>query len=78
MILAIIGIFTGITAPFAWYIGSKAKQEMISQGMEPTARLKTWTPVGMVFTILLILGVVLYVLMGILLIGSMGAMAGTM
>ena len=78
MILAIVGIFTGITAPFAWYIGSKAKQEMISQGMEPTSGLKTWTTVGMVLTILFAVGVVLEILIGIVFIGAIGSLAGTM
>lgn len=78
MILAIVGIFTCITAPFAWYIGSKAKQEMISQGMEPTSGLKTWTTVGMVLTILFTVGVVLEILIGIVFIGTLGSLAGTM
>ena len=52
MALAIIGIFFWPCSPIAWYMGSKAKNEMVAQNMEPTSKLKTWTIVAMVFTIL--------------------------
>lgn len=52
MALAIVGIFFWPCSPIAWYLGSKAKNEMVAQNMEPTSKLKTWTTVAMVFTIL--------------------------
>lgn len=52
MALAIVGIFFWPCSPIAWYLGSKAKNEMVAQNMEPTSKLKTWTIVAMVFTIL--------------------------
>lgn len=52
MVLAIVGIFFSICSPIAWYMGSKAKNEMVAQNMEPTSKLKTWTTVAMVFTII--------------------------
>lgn len=39
MVLAIIGIFFWLCSPIAWYMGSKAKSEMVAQNMEPTSRL---------------------------------------
>ena len=73
MILAIVGIFTWICAPIAWVIGNKAKKEMVAQGMEPTSRLKTWTMVGMVFTILGIVGIAIYIVLWIILFAAMAA-----
>ena len=74
MILAIVGIFISIVSFVGWYIGSKAKKEMIAQGMEPTSRLKTWTTVAMVFSILQIIGWVMVLLVMLLMIPA-GLMA---
>lgn len=71
MILAILGIFFWIPAPIAWYIGSKAKKEMVAQNMEPSSRLKTWTLVAMIFTILGLIGIAIS---AILTIGVIGAL----
>ncbi|MDY6076802.1 hypothetical protein [Mobiluncus sp.] len=57
MVLAIIGIFFWLCSPIAWYLGSKAKNEMVAQNMEPTSRLRTWTTVAMVITILGLIGI---------------------
>ena len=57
MVLAIVGIFFSICSPIAWYIGSKAKNEMVAQNMEPTSKLKTWTTVAMVFTIIYLVAI---------------------
>ena len=73
MILAILGIFFWIPAPIAWYIGSKAKKEMAAQNMEPSSRLKTWTLVAMIFTILGLIGIVIS---AILFIGVIAALIG--
>lgn len=61
--LAIIGIFFWICAPIAWYMGSKAKNEMVAQNMEPTSKLKTWTIVAMVLTILGLIGIGISIIM---------------
>ena len=63
MALAIIGIFFWICAPIAWYMGSKAKNEMVAQNMEPTSKLKTWTIVAMVLTILGLIGIGISIIM---------------
>lgn len=72
MILAILGIFVWICAPIAWYMGNKAKKEMTDQNMEPTSRLKTWTTVAMVFTILGIVGIALFILTTIISMATVG------
>lgn len=63
MALAIIGIFFWLCSPIAWYMGSKAKNEMVAQNMEPTPKLKTWTTVAMVITILGLIGISLSIIM---------------
>ena len=63
MVLAIIGIFFWLCSPIAWYLGSKAKNEMVAQNMEPTSRLRTWTTVAMVITILGLIGISLSIMM---------------
>ena len=63
MVLAIVGIFFSICSPIAWYIGSKAKNEMVAQNMEPTSKLKTWTTVAMVFTIIYLVAIGLTIIM---------------
>lgn len=63
MALAIIGIFFWPCSPIAWYMGSKAKSEMVAQNMEPTSKLKTWTTVAMVFTILGLIGIGISIIM---------------
>lgn len=40
MALAIIGIFFWPCSPIAWYMGSKAKNEMVAQNMEPHLETK--------------------------------------
>lgn len=63
MALAIVGIFFWPCSPIAWYLGSKAKNEMVAQNMEPTSKLKTWTTVAMVITILGLIGIGLSIIM---------------
>ena len=79
MALAIIGIFFWPCSPIAWYMGSKAKNEMVAQNMEPTSRLRTWTTVAMAFTILGLAGIGLFIIMTV--VGGlafMGAVASDM
>ena len=63
MILAIIGIFFWITALIGWIMGTLAKKEMVSKGWEPTKKLKTWTTVSMVLTLLGILFTLIFIFM---------------
>lgn len=61
-ILSIVGIFVGICAPIAWYLGTQAKKEIAAGAPFAFAgNLKTGTTLGKVFTILYIIGFVLYI-----------------
>lgn len=63
MALAIVGLFFWLCSPIAWYMGSKAKNEIVAQNMEPTSRLRTWTTVAMVITILGLIAISLSIIM---------------
>ncbi len=62
-ILSIVGIFVGICAPIAWYMGVQAKKEIAAQPgrWSSEGNLKTGTMLGKIFTILYIIGVVLWI-----------------
>lgn len=61
-ILGIVGIFVGICAPIAWFMGSSAQKEIAANpGMwNPEGSLKIGKLLGMIFTLLYILGIVLW------------------
>jgi hypothetical protein len=63
LILSIVGIFVGICAPIAWYMGAQAKKEVLAQPGRWSAdgSLKTGTLIGKVFTILYIVLIVLWI-----------------
>ena len=63
-VLGIVGIFVGILAFFAWYMGGKAKKEI--EAGAPYAwdgNLKTGYLLGKIFGIINIVVVVLYIIM---------------
>ena len=64
-ILSIVGIFVGICAPIAWYMGVQAKKEVAAQPGQWSSEgnLKTGTLIGKIFTILYIIGIVLWIVM---------------
>ena len=64
-ILSIVGIFVGICAPIAWYMGVQAKKEVAAQPGQWSSEgnLKTGTMIGKIFTILYIIGIVLWIVM---------------
>jgi uncharacterized membrane protein YjgN (DUF898 family) len=62
-ILSIVGIFVAICSPIAWYMGVQAKKEIAASGQYAFAgNLKTGTLIGKIFTILWIIGIVLYII----------------
>ncbi|HSN12649.1 MAG TPA: hypothetical protein VLS51_11130 [Propionibacteriaceae bacterium] len=74
LILSIVGIFVGICAPIAWYMGAQAKKEALADGRYSIeGSLKTGTLIGKIFTILYIIGIVLWF---VIMIASL-AMLGT-
>ena len=64
-ILSIVGIFVGVCAPIAWYMGVQAKKEIAAQPGQWSSEgnLKTGTMIGKIFTILYIIGIVLWIVM---------------
>ena len=76
-ILSIVGIFVGICAPIAWYMGVQAKKEIAAQpGTWSTeGNLKTGTLIGKIFTILYIIGIVLWIVMMIVAFAMAGVAA---
>lgn len=74
-ILGIVGIFTGVTAFVAWYMGGQAKKEI--EAVAPFqwgGQLKTGYTLGKVFGIIWIVGIALYIVFFILYIAFMAAM----
>ena len=76
-ILSIVGIFTGICAPIAWYMGVQAKKEIAAQPGQWSSEgnLKTGTLIGKIFTILYIIGIVVSIVFMILGFALMGIAA---
>jgi uncharacterized membrane protein YjgN (DUF898 family) len=75
-ILSIVGIFVGICAPIAWYMGVQAKKEIATSGQYAFAgNLKTGTLIGKIFTILYIIGIVLWIIMMIVAFAIAGSAA---
>lgn len=74
-ILSIVGIFVGICAPIAWYMGVQAKKEVAAQPGQWSSEgnLKTGTMIGKIFTILYIIGIVLWIVMMIAAFAMAGA-----
>ncbi|WP_051208771.1 hypothetical protein [Propionicicella superfundia] len=70
-ILGIVGIFVGICAPIAWYLGAQAQKEIAANPGQwnPAGNLKTGTLLGKIFTILYIVGIVLYIIFIVLIVG---------
>lgn len=69
-ILGIVGIFVGVCAPIAWYMGAQALKEVAATPGQwnPGGSLKTGKTLGMIFTILWIIGIVAYILFIILIV----------
>jgi hypothetical protein len=75
-ILSIVGIFVAICSPIAWYMGVQAKKEIAASGQYAFAgNLKTGTLIGKIFTILWIIGIVLWIVMMIVAFALAGAVA---
>ena len=76
-ILSIVGIFVGICAPIAWYMGVQTKKEIAAQpGQWSTeGNLKTGTLIGKIFTILYIVVIVLWIIIMIATFALAGAVA---
>ena len=64
LILGIVGIiFCQLTAPVAWFMGHKYRREMADQGLEPDGMGTAGWVLGIIGTILFVLGLCVLVVM---------------
>ncbi len=70
-VLGIIGIFVGVCAPIAWYLGNKTLREIAASGASYSnvSQIRTGRMLGKVFTIIYIVLIVLYIVFFIVIFG---------
>ena len=71
LILGILGFFVGVTAPFAWYMGSKALKEVRASG-QPVANEQYLTIgriLGIVVTLLYAVLIVMFIVFFVIIAG---------
>ena len=70
-VLGIIGIFVGVCAPIAWYLGNKTLREIAASGASYSnvSQIRTGRMLGKVFTIIYIVFIVLYIVALIVIFG---------
>jgi hypothetical protein len=70
-VLGIVGIFVGVCAPIAWYLGNKTLREIAASGASYSneSQIKTGRMLGKVFTIIYIVVIVLYIIALIVIFG---------
>jgi hypothetical protein len=63
-VLGIVGIFVGVCAPIAWYLGNKTLREITASGANYSnvSQIRTGRMLGKVFTIIYIVFIVLYII----------------
>jgi hypothetical protein len=72
LVLGIVGIFVGICAPIAWFMGNKALADIRTSGVTYSneSQIKTGRILGKVFTILYLVFIVLYIIAVVAIIGA--------
>lgn len=70
-VLGIVGIFVGVCAPIAWYLGNKTLREIAASGASYSnvSQIRTGRMLGKVFTIIYIVFIVLYIVALIVIFG---------
>ena len=70
-VLGIIGIFVGVCAPIAWYLGNKTLREIAASGASYSnvSQIRTGRMLGKVFTIIWIVFIVLYIIFFVVIFG---------
>ena len=70
-VLGIVGIFVGVCAPIAWYLGNKTLREITAAGTSYSnvSQIRTGRMLGKVFTILYIVFIVLYIVFVVVILG---------
>jgi hypothetical protein len=74
-VLGIVGIFVGVCAPIAWYLGNKTLREITASGANYSnvSQIRTGRMLGKVFTIIYIVFIVLYIIAIIAILGMSAA-----
>ena len=77
LVFGIIGIFVGIFAPIAWYMGNKARKEIAASGAHYSneQNINIGRILGLVFTILYIVTIVLSIVF-VVIVGGIAASQG--
>ena len=77
-VLGIIGIFVGVCAPIAWYLGNKTLREIAASGASYSnvSQIRTGRMLGKVFTIIYIVFIVLYIVALIVIFGVAATQGG--
>ena len=70
-VLGIVGIFVGVCAPIAWYLGNKTLREVTASGANYSnmSQIRTGRMLGKVFTIIYIVFIVLYIIALVVILG---------
>jgi hypothetical protein len=70
-VLGILGIFVGVCAPIAWYLGNKTLREITASGASYSneSQIRTGRMLGKVFTIIWIVFIVLYIVFVVVILG---------
>ena len=74
-VLGIVGIFVGVCAPIAWYLGNKTLREITASGASYSnvSQIRTGRMLGKVFTIIWIVFIVLYVVFVVVVLGILAS-----
>ena len=77
LVLGIVGIFTAICAPIAWVLGSKARKEIAASGAHYSneQNINIGRILGMVFTIIYAVSIVLAIVISVIALVALGASA---
>ena len=79
LVFGIIGIFSGIFAPIAWYLGNKARRRRSPRAARSYAnesQINTGRMLGKVFTIIYIVVIVLTIIFSIILVAIGASQSG--
>jgi hypothetical protein len=78
-VLGIVGIFIGICAPIAWYLGNKTLREITASGASYSnvSQIRTGRMLGKVFTIIYLVLIVLYIVFFIVILGIAASQGGS-
>ena len=77
-VLGIVGIFVGVCAPIAWYLGNKTLREITASGASYSnvSQIRTGRMLGKVFTIIYIVLIVLYIVFFVVIFGIAASQGG--